>query len=385
MRSKHLVAILVLLMLVVPATPAHAGGIVSVCDEAHLLAALAGGGMVTFTCSGTITLTATITVAANTTLDGSGQAVTISGNHLVRVFSVNSGITLNLNGLNVTNGWASGGGGILNSGVLTVSNSTFTGNFSNGSGGGILNYSTVTVSNSTFFSNRSEEGGGIANQSGAVTVSNSTFFGNYGIDGGGGLYNNSGGTVTVSNSTFSDNHGSLSFGGGGIYNATGTVILKNTIVANSSEGGNCDGTITDGGGNLSYPDTTCPGINSDPMLGILQNYGGPTYTMALLPGSAAIDVGIDATCAASPINNRDQRGIARPQGAHCDIGAVEQYCPSFVPPATVDVEDIVAIATRWGWTNTSPGWDPAYDLNGDNRIDIVDITLVTKTWGAMCS
>ena len=86
MRTKHLVAILVLLALAVPASPAHAGGVVSVCDEAHLLAALAGGGTVTFTCSGTITLTAEITIAADTTIDGSGQTVTISGNNAVRVF-----------------------------------------------------------------------------------------------------------------------------------------------------------------------------------------------------------------------------------------------------------------------------------------------------------
>ncbi len=163
------------------------------------------------------------------------------------------------------------------------------------------------------------------------------------------------------------------------------MTLKNTIVANSPTGGNCSGTITDGGGNLSYPDTTCPGINADPMLGPLQNNGGPTETMALGPGSAAIDAANDAICAAAPVNNLDQRGIARPQGAHCDIGAVEQYCPSFVPPATVGVEDIVAIATRWGWTNATPGWDPVYDLNGDNKIDIVDITLVTRVWGATCS
>ena len=183
MRSKHLVAILVLLALAMPASPAHAGGIVSVCDEAHLLAALAGGGTVILTCSGTITLTATITVAANTTLDGSGQAVTISGNHLVRVFSV------------------------------------------------------------------------------------------------------------------------------------------------SSKGRNCDGTITDGGGNLSYPDTTCPGINADPLLGPLQNNGGPTQTMDLGPGSAAFEAGDNATCAAALVNNLDQRGVTRPQGARCDIGAVEHLLP----------------------------------------------------------
>ena len=103
------------------------------------------------------------------------------------------------------------------------------------------------------------------------------------------------------------------------------------------------------------------------------------------PGSAAIDAGNDATCAAVPVNNRDQRGIARPQGVHCDIGAVERYCPNFVPPGTVGVEDIVAIATRWGWIDATPGWDSVYDLNGDNKIDVVDITLVTRVWGATCS
>ena len=64
MRPKHLVAFLVLLALAVPIAPAHAGGILSVCDEARLLAALAGGGTVTFTCSGTITLIAPIAIAA---------------------------------------------------------------------------------------------------------------------------------------------------------------------------------------------------------------------------------------------------------------------------------------------------------------------------------
>ena len=96
MRPKHLVTILVLLVLALPAAPAHAGGIVSICDEGHLQAALAGGGTVTFACSGTITLSAEIVIAADTTIDGSGQAVTISGNNTVRVFSVSEGVTLNL-------------------------------------------------------------------------------------------------------------------------------------------------------------------------------------------------------------------------------------------------------------------------------------------------
>ena len=123
-------SILVLLALAVPASPAHAGGVVSVCDEAHLRAALAGGGTVTFSCSGTITLTAEITIAADTTIDGSGQTVTISGNNAVRVFTVNSGVTLNLNELTVANGQrlAYGGGIVQRGGTVTVSNSTFSGN-----------------------------------------------------------------------------------------------------------------------------------------------------------------------------------------------------------------------------------------------------------------
>jgi predicted outer membrane repeat protein len=149
-------------------------------------------------------------------------------------------------------------------------------------------------------------------------VKNSRLSSNGAADGG--AINNYG-TVTVSNSTFSGN--SATSYGGGIRTYGGTGTLKNTIVANSPAGGNCSGAITDGGGNLSYPDTTCPGMNRDPKLGPLQDNGGPTHTMALGPSSAAIDAADDAVCAAAPVNNLDQRGITRPQGPHCDIGAFE--------------------------------------------------------------
>ena len=180
------------------------------------------------------------------------------------------------------------------------------------------------MSKSTFSDNSASQGGGVFSY-GRMAVSNSTFTGNS-ADFGGGISN--AGTMQVSNSTFSGNSATDSNGGGGISNDRfgngGTLTLKNTIVANSSTGGNCYGAITDGGGNLSYPDATCPGINSDPVLGPLQNNLGPTGTMGLGPGSAAIDAGNDAISAATPVNNLDQRGIARPWGAHCDIGAVEQ-------------------------------------------------------------
>ncbi len=176
------------------------------------------------------------------------------------------------------------------------------------------------MSNTTFCGNTvyDSSGGSIRNLgAGALTVSNSTFSSNS-AESGGGIIN--GGTLSVSNTTFS--HNSAEYGGN--INGEHALTLKNTIVADGPPGNNCAGAITDGGGNLSYPDTTCPGVNADPPLGPLQDNGGPAWTMALGPGSAAIDAGIDAICAADPVNNRDQRGVVRPRGAHCDIGALEQ-------------------------------------------------------------
>jgi predicted outer membrane repeat protein len=254
---------------------------------------------------------------------------------------------------NRANGAFGRGGGIYSdySGTMTVINSTFSDNSATFSGGGIYSVDgAVDVSSSTFSDNSSSGGGGIFNgRYGTLTVSNSTFSGNSAIYGGGGIFNGGFGMLTVSTSTFWRNHAgnrgggiaidgggstgvinSTLFGnssgvrGGGIDNSAGSVTIQNTIIANNPVGNNCGGTITDGGGNLSYPDTTCPGINADPVLGPLQDNGGPTWTMALGEGSAALDAADDAICAAPPVNNLDQRGVTRPQGPHCDIGSVEQ-------------------------------------------------------------
>jgi len=396
MRPKHLLIVLVLSALTVPASPVRAGGAVSVCDEGHLLAALSGGGTVTFTCSGIVTLTNPITVAANTTVDGSGQAVTISGNNAVQVFHVDSGVTLNLKGLTIadanakdnttpgggavetwegtvtidnctfTNNTAWSGGAILSEGgTVTVSRSTFSNNtaFEQSAYGGAIfsEYGTLTVSDSSFSGNGALTGGAIYSSNSILTVSGSTFSDNTTSDWSGGAIVNLGegdvsnstfygnrapneyggaianrGTLTVTNCTFSNNAAYYVYGGA-IFNFCssshcGTVTLKNSIVANSTSEGNCYGGITDGGGNLSYPDTTCFGINQDPLLGPLQDNGGPTLTMAPGAGSPAIDAALDAICDADPVNGLDQRGIARPQGSHCDIGAVEhEFYPSKPP------------------------------------------------------
>ena len=232
------------------------------------------------------------------------------------------------------------GGGIRNYGELNVSDSAFSSNNA-GSGGGIYNDSysgsgsIANVTNSTLARNRATgdgAGGGIFNGD-TLIVANSTFSGNTADHGsGGGIFTGSygdAGVSTITNSTFSGNAASAA---NGIFLNTGTATLKNTIVANRQSGSNCHGAINDGGGNLSYPDATCPGINGNPLLSPLQDNGGPTTTMALGRGSAAIDAGINAICAAEPVSNLDQRGIVRPQGSHCDIGAVEQEPFPVLPP-----------------------------------------------------
>ncbi len=240
------------------------------------------------------------------------------------------------------------GGGITHFGTLNVDNSTFSGNRANSWGGGIRSGlgSTLTINNSTFTDNRAiiagggailnegvaiikssnfngnsaVWGGGVYNDSGArLAVINSTFSGNSAHTGGGIRNLSDGGTLTVNNSTFS---GNSAITGGGIGN-NGTVILRNSIVANSTMGGDCDGSVISLGHNLDSDNTcnlTATGdiASTNPFLGPLQDNGGPTWTHALLFWSPAIDAGDDGTCQAT-----DQRGVARPQGAGCDIGSIE--------------------------------------------------------------
>jgi predicted outer membrane repeat protein len=348
MLRTRLIATLVLLLLSSAPSSARAGGVVNVCDEAHLRSALAGGGVVTFACSGVIPVSATIFITADTTIDGTGQAVTLNGNQAVRIMTVTEGVTLHLRDLAFVNGdWAAGGGAlynagtatvnrctftnnngaISNSGALAVADSTFTGNSTDGAGGAIYTsyYTTLIVSNSTFSGNstRYSGGGAIANNSlGIVTVSNSTFNGNSAGATGGAISNGYDRDLTVVNCTFSGNSAALM--GGTLYNSGSHMTLANSVIVTSQGGSACDGSaIIDGGGNLSYPDSSCPGIHGAPLLGPLQDNGGWTHTMALGQGSAAIDAGDDGICAGPLVSSIDQRGVTRPQGSHCDIGAYE--------------------------------------------------------------
>lgn len=224
------------------------------------------------------------------------------------------------------------GGAIWNSGTATIGYSTLSGNSVGGigAGGGINNGGTLTVSHSTLSGDSAFLGGGI-NNTNILRVDDSTFSGNSGALGAG-VHNgpnspNPVPKVIISNATLSGNSGV------GIYNGIGTTTIQNSIVANNSRG-NCSGSMTSNGYNLSS-DGSCPFTNTgdlnhtDPLLGPLQNNGGPTQTQALLSGSTAIDSGNPGGCtdAQGHLLTTDQRGAPRPDKedtAGCDRGAFER-------------------------------------------------------------
>ena len=285
--------------------------------------------MIYFAVTGTITLNSLGTLPAldsNMKILGAGaNALTVKRDPAASAFgsfTVNSGKTVTISDLTISNGSAGSGGGIRNNhGTLTVNNSTVSGNSAD-AGGGIENFgedsgsAILTVSNSTLSDNSATNGtgGGIRNTgqfggSAAVTVNNSTLSGNSANFNGGGNITPLGAGVTVKNSTFSGNSANQ---GGGIHSSQGTVMIGGTILKAGASGANIVGfAITSLGYNLSsdngggFLTATGDQINTDPMLDPngLQNNGRPTLTIALQPGSPAIDKGKDFTASTT-----DQRG-----------------------------------------------------------------------------
>jgi len=249
------------------------------------------------TCKGSFIIHHNLTLAGlgGTTLDGQGLTVLL----------IDGGLTVTVADLTITGGNGFFGGGISAAppGTLTVIGSTITGN-------------------------RAAFGGGISN-GGVLTVVNSTISGNTATFGGGGITNHAGQTLTVDASTITGNSAGL---GGGVV-SDGTVTLENALVAANPSGGNCfsDGVLTDAGYNLD-DDGMC-GLssvnhslsNTNPLLDPvgLKDNGGPTPTIALLPGSPAIDAIPPSVNGCGTTLTTDQREVTRPQGSGCDIGAFE--------------------------------------------------------------
>jgi hypothetical protein len=338
----------------------------------------------------TITLTSLLPAITGTlTIAGPGSFnLGVSGDDLYRVIEIDSGATLSMNGLAIRHGYdtnqgggifndhgtlsidnmviaentAGGGigggldnaggsvkisntsfidnlgfhdGGISNNGTMTVAKSTFSGNHAR-TGGAIDNSGTLTVTETTFKDNIADPiSGGAIQNSGAVVLANSTFFNN-GSPVGGDIDNNNG-TLNITNSTFfSDTLPTAS----SIENsgASANTTIRNTILAAGAGVDNC---ATSGGAALTADaynlatDSTCASATLTTLVQLSlaepNHNGGGTLTVALLPGSAAIDTGNDSVCAAAVgvpdygSGGIDQRGVPRPQGPHCDVGAFEYY------------------------------------------------------------
>lgn len=343
-----------------------------------------------FSVSQTITLGSPLpAIAQDLTITGPGaNLLTVNANQTGSVLRIDPGVTTTtISDLTMTGGkaGASSGGGIHAHGtLLTLTNVTVRGNTAD-YGGGIFTGGPVILNNSTISGNTAVAGGGgIINYiNGTLTLNNSTVSGNSAGYGGGIAASNHGNTLILNNSTVSGNTG------GGLHQQAGTVIMKNTILADNG-GGNCSfpgntpgGGLISRGHNLST-DIWCtsvviPGVVSGGLNGpgdlnntpahlapLAPNLPGSTWTRALCTGAGAPD---PSCVAASPAINAvpsadctdtadtpiasDQRGVSRipPPGGACDIGAYEVAC---APPP-----------------NNMVAWWPLDETSGTAVTDIV--------------
>ncbi len=315
-----------------------------------------GGGI--YNKLGTVLIAENTTISRNTgyyggaihnykgTLDISGAAIT--GNKAARGGGISyDGGTITISNTVISRNVSSfSGGGMFGNGVfhnnsatLTIVETTISYNSTHFDGGGLLfeghPASTVTIENSTIYANKAgSSGGGIANFFSSVNIENSTISGNTSKFGGG-IWNQL--PLKLNSSTITGNKAKI---GGGLYNGNNPLTLSRTIVSGnkaavSSEIHNRNGVILTAndynligangnagisGFSLGASDIVpSPGVLITDILAPLADNGGPTLTHALVTGSPAIDATPLPGCPAE-----DQRGVSRPQGTLCDIGAFEK-------------------------------------------------------------
>jgi len=296
----------------------------------------AGSGADTITVpAGDYALNGQLTLSSDVTLNGAGAGSTIIRNAVGqpnvlndgdRVFNITGGAIV-MNGLTIRDGDEPDGAGILNFANLTLNEVIVSDNYTIEDGAGILNTGTLVLNRSAVIFNTTGTPSGFAagvENFGVLTATNTTIASNRADSSAGGLFN--GGTAFLDSVTVFSNTAGAS--GGGITNA-GTLRLRNTLIAGNTAptGPDCSGSaIQSLGHNLIQNTANCTIIGTltgnitgqDPLLGPLGNNGGATPNMPLLVGSPAINAGTLADCPAT-----DQRGVTRPQGTACDIGAFE--------------------------------------------------------------
>jgi hypothetical protein len=285
------------------------------------------------------------------TISGAGaRSTAIDGGGVVQIiFDVDSGQPIAISDLTIRGAAAGTNGAVSvgNAGPLTLTRLAIV---DNATPGLLMNGGTVQLRSSLVARNTAPVAGGVVNQgnAGILTVADSSIVQNTALPASdsqplaftGGLVNT--GAATVINSTIAGNRvapSATALGGDNIEDvragatALGLMRISNSIVSDASPNGNCGGAIETAGHNIDS-DGTCsfvatsdhPGV--DPLLLALADNGGPTDTRAIAAGSPAVDAG--AGCAAT-----DQRGVARPAGAACDIGAFESPFTVPAPPAPV--------------------------------------------------
>ena len=287
-----------------------------------------------FGAGGIFNLAASLTLT-NSTVSGNTASVASGRNGVGGIFNLGGSLTLTDSA--VSGNTASSGvmfsttvGGIGNccsrGSSVTLRSSTVSGNSGDalsGAFGGILNSgSVVTATNSTVSANRASATGGASAFSSAVA----------GVS-------NSGGSLALTNATLARNSVSEPNGGflpavGGVSNFFGgNLTVQNSLISGQSGGPNCYGLASGSDGGYNLDDGTSCGFSAanhslsstDPLLdpvGLNEN-GGPTETIALMSGSPAIDAIPPATSGCGTTISTDQRGISRPQGSGCDLGAFE--------------------------------------------------------------
>ena len=285
------------------------------------------------------------------------------------------------------------GGAILNHGMLTVTDSSFVGNW--GPGGAIYNDGSGVVAGCTFSGNSAAafnpvdaDGGAVYNAAGSLAISDSTFVGNSAQYSGGAIENR--GALSLVQCTITQNQ---ALGGYGI-DTTTAIAMDNSIVSgNYSQippGYEIFGSIH-GSNNLigsAFPDGPTNGVDGnivgvrDPMLARLGNYGGPTQTMPPLLGSPALDAGSNALAvdgSGNPLTT-DQRGLPRNSGGIVDIGAAEyQWIAGDVnKDGTVNFADLLVLAQNYGKQDV--GWGGG-DLDGDGTVGFPDLLMLAQNYG----
>ena len=320
-----------------------------------------GRGADTITLSQDVTLRDELpTITSEITIEGNGY--TVSGDNRYRIF-YNDGGALTINDLTMTKGRVEGemiinadrslknttanliggaivnwkgtlvisgsrfignsanwGGAIDNGGELSITNSAFSGNSADDGGGAISNAGELNIINSSFSGNSAGWGGAIRNW-GELSITNSAFSGNWA--GEGGAVVNWGGELSITNSTFSGNWAGLA--GGAIANwIPGELSIINSIIVSNSGNACTSSGLKRNIRNFIQDGSCSPAFSGDLKLGalVVPEDGSPAY-FPLLAGSRAIDAAHDDHCPAT-----DQISIPRPQGAGCDLGAVEYVAKS---------------------------------------------------------